>query len=49
MINWSTKMLKKIINTIHSINLFIDEIKHISISQWDVEHNEESDNGHQKY
>jgi len=41
-------MLNKIIKTFHSISLFIDEIKHISISQWDIEHNEENGNGHQK-
>ena len=27
-------------NIIHSIATFIDELKHISISQWDVEHND---------
>jgi hypothetical protein len=35
-------MFNKIVNTLHSINLFIDELKYISISQWDVEHNDES-------
>lgn len=44
MINWSTKMFNKIVKTFHCISLFIDEIKHVSISQWDVEHKEESGN-----
>jgi hypothetical protein len=34
-------MIYKIIKPIHSIIMFIDEMKHLSISQWDIDQKDE--------
>jgi len=34
-------MIYNIIKPIHSIIMFIDEMKHLSISQWDIDQKDE--------